>query len=190
MRALKLSLVVAALAICAAANHSIAQQVRLTADQQRDFLLKAKVIDSRPIGRGITGSLRLTLSDDEPGVHTRPHAHVGTMEKWRCGAQRAHTLVEIERRTHRAKEIILVRRGHAEQHHRFAAREVIDDAAMAGRRIGGRIAHHRGEPVDVIRSEAFERSQVMDHLFYLTDVYGPRIASSPNYRKAAEWARL
>lgn len=54
---------VAALVISAAANHTAAQDVRLTPDQQRNFLLTAKVIDSRPIGRGITESLRLTLSD-------------------------------------------------------------------------------------------------------------------------------
>jgi hypothetical protein len=63
VRALKLSLIVAVLAICVPATHVIAQQVPLTADQQRDFLLKAKIVDSRPIGRGITESLRLTLSD-------------------------------------------------------------------------------------------------------------------------------
>ena len=37
--------------------------VRLTPEQQRAFLTDAKVIDSRPAGKGITGSLRLTLSD-------------------------------------------------------------------------------------------------------------------------------
>lgn len=35
----------------------------LSADQQREFLLKAQVIRSRPAGKGVTGSLRLTLSD-------------------------------------------------------------------------------------------------------------------------------
>jgi hypothetical protein len=40
-----------------------AQEARLTPEQQRDFLLNAKVVSSRPIGRGVTGSLRLTLSD-------------------------------------------------------------------------------------------------------------------------------
>lgn len=39
------------------------QDARLTPQQQREFLLTAKVINSRPIGRGVTGSLRLTLSD-------------------------------------------------------------------------------------------------------------------------------
>jgi hypothetical protein len=41
--------------------------------------------------------------------------------------------------------------------------------------------------VNRIKTEAFENSKVMDHLFYLTDVYGPRVAASPNYRKAAAW---
>ncbi|MCL6505805.1 MAG: M20/M25/M40 family metallo-hydrolase [Bryobacteraceae bacterium] len=39
-----------------------------------------------------------------------------------------------------------------------------------------------------IRQEALGSSKVMDHLFYLTDVHGPRLAGSPGYRRAAEWA--
>jgi hypothetical protein len=35
----------------------------LTPEQQRQFLLNAKITGSRPAGKGITGSLRLTLSD-------------------------------------------------------------------------------------------------------------------------------
>lgn len=42
--------------------------------------------------------------------------------------------------------------------------------------------------VNRIKQEAFQNSKVMDYLFYLTDVSGPRIAGSPEYRKAAEWA--
>lgn len=38
-----------------------------------------------------------------------------------------------------------------------------------------------------IKEEAFQRSKVMDYLFYLTDVNGPRLAGSPGYKKAAEW---
>ncbi len=38
-----------------------------------------------------------------------------------------------------------------------------------------------------IKSQAFQHSQVMEHLFYIADVYGPRITSSPNHRAAAEW---
>jgi hypothetical protein len=42
--------------------------------------------------------------------------------------------------------------------------------------------------VNRIRAEAFQNSQVMEHLFQLSDVYGPRLADSPNYLQAAEWA--
>ena len=38
-----------------------------------------------------------------------------------------------------------------------------------------------------IRSEAFENSKVMEHLFYLTDVHGPRLTNSPGFRAAGEW---
>jgi hypothetical protein len=44
------------------------------------------------------------------------------------------------------------------------------------------------EVVHRLRTEAFERSRVMEHLFYLTDVHGPRLTNSPGYRKAGEWA--
>ena len=39
-----------------------------------------------------------------------------------------------------------------------------------------------------IKTEAFENSQVMETLGYLADVYGPRLAGSPSYRAAAQWA--
>jgi hypothetical protein len=39
-----------------------------------------------------------------------------------------------------------------------------------------------------IREEVRTRSQLMNYAFYLSDVYGPRLTGSPNYRKAAEWA--
>jgi hypothetical protein len=41
--------------------------------------------------------------------------------------------------------------------------------------------------VSRIKSEAFENSKVMDHMFYLTDVHGPRLTGSPNYKAAADW---
>jgi hypothetical protein len=40
-----------------------AQNAELTPEQQREFLREAEIVNSRPIGKGITGSLRLTLSD-------------------------------------------------------------------------------------------------------------------------------
>lgn len=39
-----------------------------------------------------------------------------------------------------------------------------------------------------IKEEAFRGSQVMDHLFYLTDVHGPRLTGSPGFQAAAQWA--
>src|SRR6266852_4217618 len=39
-----------------------------------------------------------------------------------------------------------------------------------------------------IKTEAFQHSKVMDHAFYLADVYGPRLTGSPGLQAAAEWA--
>jgi carboxypeptidase Q len=39
-----------------------------------------------------------------------------------------------------------------------------------------------------IRQEAFENSKVMDHMFYLSDVHGPRVTNSPGFQAAANWA--
>ncbi len=50
-----------------------------------------------------------------------------------------------------------------------------------------------GDKVDLsaltqIKTEAFQHSQVMDNLFYISEVYGPRVNNSRNHRAAAEWA--
>ena len=39
-----------------------------------------------------------------------------------------------------------------------------------------------------IKQEAFENSQVMEHLFYLVDVHGPRLTGSPGFQGAADFA--
>src|SRR5437899_3042387 len=39
-----------------------------------------------------------------------------------------------------------------------------------------------------IKAEAFENSKVMDYLFRLTDVNGPRLTGSPGFQRAADWA--
>lgn len=36
--------------------------------------------------------------------------------------------------------------------------------------------------------EGLERSQVMEHLSWICDVYGPRLTGSPNLRKAQQWS--
>ena len=50
------------------------------------------------------------------------------------------------------------------------------------------------EPLDLqairlIRDEGMERSQIMDIAWFITDLYGPRLTGSANFRAAAEWAR-
>jgi len=52
-------------------------------------------------------------------------------------------------------------------------------------------AQHEAVDLDAvykIKEEGLQRSQVMDVISYLTDVYGPRLTNSPNYKKAADWA--
>ncbi len=44
------------------------------------------------------------------------------------------------------------------------------------------------DAVHRIKNEAFENSQVMDSLFYLSEVYGPRLTASPNFQAAGDWA--
>jgi hypothetical protein len=50
-----------------------------------------------------------------------------------------------------------------------------------------------GDKVDLdtlnqIKTEAFQHSQVMENLYYMSEVYGPRVNNSRNHRAAAEWA--
>jgi carboxypeptidase Q len=47
-------------------------------------------------------------------------------------------------------------------------------------------------PVDIsaverIRREALQNSQVMEHAFFLSDVYGPRLTGSPGFKAAGNW---
>src|SRR4051812_21292278 len=44
------------------------------------------------------------------------------------------------------------------------------------------------EAIHKIKAEAFDRGQVMEHLFWLTDANGPRLTNSPGYKAAADWA--
>lgn len=57
----------------------------------------------------------------------------------------------------------------------------------------GSAAAQAGDAVDLqvltqMKAQAFQHSQVMDHLYYLSEVYGPRVNNSRNHRAAAEWA--
>ncbi|MFO1077512.1 MAG: M28 family peptidase [Planctomycetota bacterium] len=42
--------------------------------------------------------------------------------------------------------------------------------------------------VQFFLEEGLQRSQVMDHLSWICDVYGPRLTGSPNLRRAQQWA--
>ena len=42
--------------------------------------------------------------------------------------------------------------------------------------------------VHQIKTEAFQSPKVMETVFQLTDVYGPRLTNSPQFRAAGEWA--
>ncbi|HKQ52093.1 MAG TPA: M20/M25/M40 family metallo-hydrolase [Pyrinomonadaceae bacterium] len=45
------------------------------------------------------------------------------------------------------------------------------------------------DPIERIKDEGLNRSQVMQTLSYLTDVIGPRLTNSPGMRRANEWTR-
>jgi carboxypeptidase Q len=45
------------------------------------------------------------------------------------------------------------------------------------------------DPIQRIKDEGMNRSQVMQTLSYLTDVIGPRLTASPGMRRANEWTR-
>jgi hypothetical protein len=45
------------------------------------------------------------------------------------------------------------------------------------------------DPIERIKDEGLNRSQVMRTLSYLTDVIGPRLTNSPNMKRANEWTR-
>ena len=63
-------------------------------------------------------------------------------------------------------------------------------APLAGKRDGlARSQDHADlAVVQRIKKEAFDHSQVMEHLFWLTDGYGPRLTGSPGLTSAANWA--
>jgi len=55
------------------------------------------------------------------------------------------------------------------------------------------LAAQSGDKVDYgmltkIRDEGLNRSQAMETLSWMGDVYGPRITGSPGYKQAADWA--
>lgn len=50
-------------------------------------------------------------------------------------------------------------------------------------------ARDPNDPIEKIKDEGMNRSQVMQTLSYLSDVIGPRLTASPNMKRANEWTR-
>src|SRR5438093_1933809 len=50
-------------------------------------------------------------------------------------------------------------------------------------------ARDPNDPIERIKDEGMNRSQVMQTLSYLSDVIGPRLTASPNMKRANEWTR-
>jgi carboxypeptidase Q len=69
-------------------------------------------------------------------------------------------------------------------------RQALSLAVLTTLVAGGASAEERVDltVVNRIKSEAFQSSKVMDHLFWLTDANGPRLTGSPGLRSAQEWA--
>lgn len=44
------------------------------------------------------------------------------------------------------------------------------------------------EVIHRIKQEVLDHTEVMDHLFHLVKVYGPRITNSPGFNASAKWA--
>lgn len=51
------------------------------------------------------------------------------------------------------------------------------------------VQKNAGDPIERIKDEGLNRSQVMQILSYLTDVIGPRLTGSPQMKRANEWTR-
>jgi hypothetical protein len=58
---------VAANFLFAVQGPSLSDEPSLTDEQEQDFLLKARVVRSKQIGKGITNPWRLTLNEGTPG---------------------------------------------------------------------------------------------------------------------------
>ena len=77
--------------------------------------------------------------------------------------------------------------------HLIRRRPVLAGAALAVAVTFAPVAAQQAERVDLdaiykIKDEGFARSQVMDIMSWLTDVYGPRLTNSPGFRKSGDWA--
>ncbi|MBX6315042.1 MAG: M20/M25/M40 family metallo-hydrolase, partial [Isosphaeraceae bacterium] len=64
-----------------------------------------------------------------------------------------------------------------------SAKEIAKEAARPFR------PRNPNDPIERIKDEGLNRSQVMQTLSYLTDVIGPRLTASPQMKQANEWTR-
>ena len=71
------------------------------------------------------------------------------------------------------------------------ARTTATPVPTSARQFPGPRSIHRKTTAAIwkIKDEGLNRSQVMEVLSYLTDVYGPRLAGSPNIRQAQSYAQ-
>jgi len=53
----------------------------------------------------------------------------------------------------------------------------------------GQTVQPNTDPIERIKDEGLNRSELIKMLTYLTDVIGPRLTNSPNYRRASVWTR-
>ncbi len=72
-------------------------------------------------------------------------------------------------------------------------RPFVAGGALAATLVFAPLAAQQPEKIDYdgiyrIKEEGFQRSQVMNIMSWLTDVYGPRLTNSPGFRKAGDWA--
>lgn len=64
----------------------------------------------------------------------------------------------------------------------FAAPSLFELAAQTPEAVDMSVVH-------MIKQEAFSNSQIMDTMFYLCDVNGPRVTGSPGYQRAADYIK-
>lgn len=81
-----------------------------------------------------------------------------------------------------------MRKIHVRQTVKFALRLLLPLALAGALAAQGNWAPPDEGAIRRIEKEGFQRSQVMEVLSYLTDVYGPRLTNSPNIRQAAHYA--
>jgi carboxypeptidase Q len=72
------------------------------------------------------------------------------------------------------------------------AKRILSVAVLAAVFVSFGLAQMVAEKVDTvvmnqIKDEGMKRSQVMDFMSTFSDVYGPRLAGSPDYKQAADW---